>query len=983
MNPHCISVQTKPSIHNVKEQLLMEEIERFLHVKLEALKIVSCYHIDTPLPRQQLEKLAQIALSDPVLEDFLIDTPPTSPEYEWTIHVCFKPGVTDTLGSTAQIAIEDCLGQQSLPPNSVSSSRSYLLKGALSAEQARDIAHGWLANQLIETIVIEPTVATENIPDSLYETLSLELADEDLLSLSQERTLALSLKEMIHIRDNYRRDELVRERKAHNLPPSPTDVELEALAQTWSEHCKHKIFNANIRFSTAKSTKTIHSLFKTYICGATEAIAERVNWLVSVFHDNAGIIKFTDVYNLAFKVETHNSPSALDPYGGALTGILGVNRDCMGTGIGSRLVANTDVFCFADPNYADPLPPRLLHPRRILRGVRLGVEHGGNKSGIPTVNGCLVFDKRYLGKPLVYCGTVGILPKQIQGQPTEKKEIYPGDLIVVAGGQTGRDGIHGATFSSEALNETSPCSAVQIGDPFTQKKLHDFLLEARDRLLYRTLTDNGAGGFSSSVGELAELSGGCQLSLDKVPLKTQDLRPWEILLSESQERMTLAVPPNNWEALATLAKEHEVDIAAIGHFNDSGYFHVCYGEHVVAHLEMSFLHGGVPLLELEAEWAESPMVKAIEPSSHSLESDLLALLARPNICSKESLVRQYDHEVQGATLVKPLCGLHADGPSDAAVIQPIEVTAEGGTEGFVLGTGICPRYSERDPYVMAQLAMDEALRNVVSAGGDPAHTALLDNFCWPDPVYHPQTNPDGKRKLGQLVLAAQALYDTAIAWDTPFISGKDSMKNDYCHGDIKISIPPTLLISALAKIPDCRRAITMDVKYPGDLLYVLGHTRDALGASEYAALQDCMEKGTLPTLAPESAKQLFHRLHAAIRGGLVRSCHDCSDGGLLVALAESAFAGGLGLDVHVNAVPQAKNLTLQSLCFSESPSRFVVSIRPEDQQAFESCLADSVFGLVGRVRNDQSLILRDTHGKSLFSLSTGSMKAAWQGGKLC
>ncbi|HPC32307.1 MAG TPA: AIR synthase-related protein, partial [Syntrophales bacterium] len=603
-------------------------------------------------------------------------------------------------------------------PFRVHTSRQYLLRGALSRDEAERVASQLLANDLIERYEVVaradwdpvrglppfvPRVTGAERPTT--ELIDLDVADDALSAISNDRVLALTLEEMQLLRDYFRNPAVQAERARVGLPAAAriTDAELECLAQTWSEHCKHKIFNSRIAYDDGTGRITeIDSLFKTYIKGATERIrAARtargaVDFCLSVFVDNAGVIRFNDDYNLVFKVETHNSPSALDPYGGALTGIVGVNRDPFGTGMGAKLIFNTDVFCFAPPDYDRPLPKRILHPRRIYEGVREGVEHGGNKSGIPTVNGCLVFDERYLGKPLVYCGTGGIMPARLHGKPSHIKEILPGDLIVMTGGRIGKDGIHGATFSSEELHEGSPVTAVQIGDPITQKKMTDFLLVARDRGLYRCITDNGAGGLSSSVGETARLSGGCDLDLKRAPLKYPGLNPWEILISESQERMTLAVPPERIAAFLALAAKMDVEATVLGTYTDTGMFHIRYGGETVAYLDMDFLHDGLPQMRLRARWERPRRPEPDLPAPTDLGAALRRMLSRLNICSKESVVRQYDHEVQGGSVVKPLVGVANDGPGDAAVLRPLLDTFE----GIVVANGICPRYSDIDAYDM-------------------------------------------------------------------------------------------------------------------------------------------------------------------------------------------------------------------------------------------------------------------------------------------
>ncbi|HOQ90876.1 MAG TPA: AIR synthase-related protein, partial [Candidatus Hydrogenedentes bacterium] len=473
------------------------------------------------------------------------------------------------------------------------------------------------------------------------------------------------------------------------------------------------------------------------------------------------------------------------------------------------------------------LPPRLLHPRRVLRGVHAGVRDGGNQSGIPDINGAIVFHERFLGKPLVFCGTGGLAPVTAAGKPVHEKAARPGDLIVMTGGRIGKDGIHGATFSSEELHEGSPATAVQIGDPITQKKMADFLLEARDLGLYTCITDNGAGGLSSSVGEMARKPGGAVLHLDRAPLKYPGLAPWEIFLSEAQERMTLAVPPEHIDAFLDLARRREVEATVLGEFTDSGLLECYYGGKRVAALDMAFLHDGLPRMELEAQLDPQPPAGSVEVISDDLGADLKKVLGALNVCSKESFVRMYDCEVLAQSVLKQFQGELQDGPGDAAVIRPVPDS----WRGLAVACGIAPKYADLDAGSMMACAVDEAVRNLVSVGAGLGQIAGLDNFCWPDPVQSEKT-PDGRHKLAQLVIACETLYDLCVAYGIPLISGKDSMKNDYKLGDVKISIPPTVLFTAAAIIEDVRRCVTMDVKRPGDLVFALGETHDEMGGSE-------------------------------------------------------------------------------------------------------------------------------------------------------
>jgi len=989
---HRIEIGFREGIRDALGEKIKKRIIDHLRIPVDSVQTIEVYTIDGPLAPEELGNAARGPLSDPVIQESAIDHG-IARGFDWLIEVGFRPGVTDNVGKTAGEAIALLTGK----PVRVYTSRQYVIRGirdrcaldTLTLADAERIASELLANDLIQRYDIidgktwdpaagikpyVPRVLGENRPRT--EEIDLNVPDAKLVRISQERVLALSLEEMRILRDYLKNDAILARRKEVGLEAAMTDAELECLAQTWSEHCKHKIFNARIAYDDGEgNSREIDSLFDTCIKRSTREIRERMgadDWCLSVFSDNAGIIRFNDDWNLVFKVETHNSPSALDPYGGALTGIVGVNRDPFGCGKGAKLIFNTDVFCFAPPDYERPLPKRILHPRRIYEGVREGVEHGGNKSGIPTVNGCLVFDERYLGKPLVYCGTGGIMPARIAGTPTHTKEILSGDLIVMTGGRIGKDGIHGATFSSEELHEGSPVTAVQIGDPITQKKMTDFLLVARDRDLYRAITDNGAGGLSSSVGETARLSGGCELDLKKAPLKYPGLNPWEILISESQERMTLAVDPAKSDEFLKLARKMDVEASMLGRYTDSGWFHIRYGEETVVLIEMSFLHDGLPQMNLRAVWAPPRHPEPDFPETPDLGGALKAMLSRLNICSKESVVRQYDHEVQGGSVVKPLTGVVNDGPSDAAVIRPLLDSLE----GIVIANGICPRYSDIDAYHMAACAIDEAVRNAVAVGAPLERLAGLDNFCWCDPVRSEKT-PDGEYKLAQLVRANEALYDLTTAYGVPCISGKDSMKNDYQIGEVRISIPPTLLFSTLGKMEDVRKAVTMDVKRPGDLVYVLGKTFRELGGSEWYALHGAIGNG-VPRVQAETAKALYEALHRAISAGLVASCHDCSDGGLGVALAETAFAGGLGIAVDLKAVPAEGIGRNDELLFSESQSRFVATIRPEAQEAFEAALAGCAIARIGEVIPDGFLRIDGLGEKRIIDEELAALKAAWQ-----
>jgi phosphoribosylformylglycinamidine synthase len=985
-----IETRVRPGLADVLGRRLAERVGFTPGLTLRDARIVKVFTLEGLEEKHCRLLLARAVLHDPVLQEASLL--PYRLGADWVAEVSYRPGVTDNEGRTAQetlsLVFPELAGQIR-----AYTSLQYHFYGELSRKKAESIVTGVLANELIERFELKSGADWDAAPgfapraarvlgaasDEVEVVPLAGLTDEELEKLSRERTWALSLEELRAIRAYYARPELREARAGAGLPAEPLDAEMEVLAQTWSEHCKHKIFSSSIDYLDTETgrSRRIDGLYKTCIQETTRRLREEKgekDFCRSVFKDNAGVVQYARGYHLCIKVETHNSPSALDHYGGALTGIVGVNRDPMGTGMGATLLCNTDVFCFASPFYRGTLPPRLLHPRRVMEGVRKGVEDGGNKSGIPTVNGSIVFDERFLGKPLVFCGTVGILPESVHGRPGFAKKVSPGDIIVMAGGRIGKDGIHGATFSSEELHEGSPATAVQIGDPITQRKLYDFILAARDRGLYSAITDNGAGGLSSSVGEMALDSGGCHLDLSLAPLKYDGLRPWEILLSEAQERMTLAVPKDKLEAFLRLARIMEVEATALGEFTDSGYFHVLYGRKAVARLSMDFLHNGAPRMRLEARWTRpswDDRERADLPEKEQGEF-LKKMLGGLNICSREYLIRQYDHEVKGGSVVKPLVGAGRDGPADAAVIRPVLDRPE----AVVLSHGICPKFSDYDTYWMMANAIDEAVRNAVAVGADPERMAGVDNFCWCDPVQSEKT-PDGRYKLAQLVRANEALADFCLAYGVPCISGKDSMKNDYSGGGVKISIPPTVLFSLLGFMDDASGALTSDFKRAGDVIYLLGITERELAGSEI--MRELGKKGgLLPRVDAASALLRYRTLHRATKLGLVNACHDLSDGGLAVALAEMALGGRLGASVDVSLAPVKGELTLTELLYSESSGRLLLTTPAEKSADLEALFQGQPCARLGLVQETAELALQ-YEGRAFAREPVEGLAAAFKG----
>jgi len=890
-----------------------------------SLKIIDLYFVEGNLPPESLHKISQTLLSDPVTD-----------QYNWqplgkdrvtglkedgcqTIEVLLRPGVTDNVANEL-IRAAHRLGFDDLQGVVTGKRYEFSIIGgsALSDGELHRIAKSLLVNDTIQHYAlgeIQPefihSTAEAAIPDQID--LS-QLDDERLLGLSAERRLALDLSEMKVIQQYFQNENRL-----------ASDAELETIAQTWSEHCVHKTFRALIEVSDKGQTFTVDNLLKTYLRSATDEI--NAPWVRSAFIDNAGVIEFDDETDISFKVETHNHPSAIEPFGGANTGTGGVVRDVLG--VSHRPIAATDVLCFGPADMShEELPDGVLHPTRIRSGVVAGIEDYGNKLGLPTVNGAVYYHEGYTSNPLVYCGAVGMGPRDCHPH-----EPQPGDRVIVIGGKTGRDGLRGATFSSlimDAQTGEVAGASVQIGDPITEKGTIEVVEQARDAKLYNAVTDCGAGGLSSAVGEMGE-NLGVRVDLSKVPLKYAGLASWEIWLSEAQERMVLAIPPENLEALAQICETYWVAWSDIGEFVPTGRLQVHYGDIPVVDLENGFLHA-CPRRALKAKAVDS--TSKFQTSIINRESPitdpnslLIALLNHPNIATKEAIIRVYDHEVRGSTVIKPLTGPQHDGPSDAAVLKPLNTS---GWRGFTLANGINPILSEADAYAMAISVVDEAVRNAVAVGTDPTRIAILDNFCWGDPL-RPET-------LGTLVQAAQGCRDAALHYSTPFISGKDSLNNEYTASDGKRrAIPGTLLISSIGIHQDIRKAVTMDLKAAGNRIYLLGEFSPALAGSHALMVGGLPLFGDSPALEtnpilPKHAPEIYIQLHEAIQAGLVRSVHDLSEGGLAITAAEMALAGRMGLVLDISSLDENPAVAL----FAETNGCFLVEVSPMNAENFEA-----------------------------------------------
>lgn len=950
------------------------------HGKIHDVEIIDVYTIDKKLTPSQINKVSDM-LANPVTQSINssknLQKKPTS---RWAIEIGFLPGVTDNIAATTKEAIEDLLSVSFQKGEDVYSSQITIVSGSVSRKEVEMLANS-LANSLIQRIEIQnnPNKLKTIIPKVLlaskpYVTaVNLQVSDNELSEIgklgiknkngTRRGPLALDLMYMKTIQEYFK-----------SKKRNPTDIELESIAQTWSEHCKHTIFADPLDEITK-------GLYKTYIKGATEKIRKekgKSDFCVSVFTDNSGGMQFNDEYVVTHKVETHNSPSALDPFGGAVTGIVGVNRDAIGYGMGAKPVINVYGFCVGNPDderklFKDKkLNQGMLSPKRILQGVVAGVNYGGNCSGIPTPQGFVYFHDDYRGKPLVFAGTVGLIPKKINGKLSHIKKAENGDYIVMVGGRVGKDGVHGATFSSSALDSKSPATAVQIGDPITQKKLSDAIIkEARDMGFYNSITDNGAGGLSCSVAEMARESGGCIVNLDSVPLKYPGLEPWEIWISESQERMTLAVPKKKWKKFYEIMKDRGVEATIIGEFTSSQKCIVVYKKKKIVDLDMEFLHNGLPQKKQESEYSQKEYAPSKIPSI-SIDKILSEFIGELNLSSTEYIVGQYDHEVQAGSVLKPFQG-KGRVIADASVTRPLLES----DRAVVLSQALYPSYSEQDAYKMAACSVDTAIRNAVAAGADIEYLSLLDNFCW-------CSSKEAKR-LGQLKEAVRACFDYSVAYGTPFISGKDSMFNDFKGFDengeaVKVSIPPTLLVSAIGVIKNATKVSSLDFKYSGDLIYLLGETQDELGGSEFLGfIQKKTRKelrGMIPSVDSNKNKMLYKKLFSCIQKDLIVSSISLHHGGLANALFRSAIGGKTGAEINLQGL--LGNATSDySALFSESQGRILVSINPKNKTEFEKKMNGIPFLNIGKV-TDEQISIKSRQGKNIYKENISTIEQTYK-----
>ncbi len=935
---------------------------------VDQIERIEIYAITGKLTKKEIETICKKLLVDQLIQYHRYTSPEGTildlitekqTKGKWLALIQYQPSVTDPSEERIKEGIR-VLGINSV--FSVKTASLYLFQGHLTKQIIETICEKVLANDVIQVhSTCELARCTEeelaifgayirDAPDelegssrSIVEEIPICDADDaSLMSISKGWRLSLNLEEMRSIQKHYATE-----------GRNPTDVEINTIAQTWSEHCYHKTFKIPIETENEK----ISGLLKTYIMRATKELNKP--WCISTFVDNAGIVEFDEEYGIAVKVETHNHPTALDPFGGAGTGTGGVLRDIMGVGAKPILSTNILFFGLLDTPH-NKLPKGLLHPIRMMKGAVAGIADYGNKMGIPTANGAIFFDEGYLYNPLVFAGSVGIMPRT-----KYVRNPRPGDVILVVGGKTGMDGIHGVTFASVELSEETQGlgSAVQIGNPVEEKKVLEGLLRARDKYekpLYSAVTDCGGGGLSSAIGETARGSGAI-VDLEKVPLKHRGMMPWQIWISESQERMMLAVPKENVEETIQIFEEENCEATPIGQFTDTGRLVLRYQGKVVGSLDLEFLHRGVPLLLRQAHWKRETFPEP-EFCKEDLGKYIKLILRSPNVASKEWVIRQYDHEVQANTIINPLQGVHCDGPGDACVLKPVVDS----WRGIVVSNGANPRYSI-DPYNMALSVIDEAIRNNICCGG--RRIAILDNFSW--------GNPEREDQLGKLIDAVRGCYDASVGFSVPFISGKDSLYNEYIQEDRQAAaIPPTLVVTAIGVIPDVRKAVTMDVKEVGNPIYIIGETFDELGGSHYYAVRGFVGNN-VPTLRIKIAKTNMDALIQAMDAGLVRACHDCSEGGIGVAAAEMAFAGNLGIRLKLDSIP-CEITTDDKILFSESNSRFIVEVDKSCVSAFEKIMKETVYARIGEVTKARMLVVKGVDGTIVVEEELDKLKEVWQ-----
>ena len=930
-----------------KGQDLLAEIKRTLQINsLKNIRSAKVYRLEGISQKDALA-FAKTSLFEPIDQTYTIGKP-IFKNANHVVEISYKPGVMNPESASIMKASSDL----NINLKAADSSTLYAFFGKISKNQLQNITKRLLVNDTIEYVITKSpkTLLIWGKSGKVKLIPIRRLSDEQLLDLSKNR-LFLNLDEMKVIQNYFK-----------IIGRDPTDCEIEVLAQTWSEHCVHKTFNAKLIIDGKKKNPLIARIKST--------AKNNKKIIVSAFEDNSGVIDFYDGWAMSGKVETHNSPSAIEPYGGAMTGSGGVFRDILGTGQGAKPIASTDIFCFAPVHLSkEDLPPGCLPPDYLLRRVVSGVRDYGNRVGIPTNNGSIHFHKDFRAKPTVAVGSFGILPKKY----AHKCKPKTGDLILTIGGATGRDGIHGATFSSGEMTDRTievSGSAVQIGNAIEEKRIIDAVLALRDQNLINAITDCGAGGYSSAIGEMGE-NIGAHVHLEKVPLKYSGLAPWEIFLSESQERMVLAINPRNRSKVLKVCKLYNVSAHIIGKFEASKRLKVTHLNLKVCDLPMKFLHEGLPQRTMVGKSNKTKVKVKLPQVPQNLDGLWQKIMAHPNVASKEPIIRMYDHNVQGSTALHPLGGKNLDAPNDAVILRPILNKKY----GFITAHGLNPVLNKIDPYWGSIWAITEAVSNYVAVGGDIKNAALVDNFIWPFP---------DEESLGDLDKSTDACVDMSNLLGMPFVSGKDSLSSTYRYPNGKIlKIPPVLLISVFGRIPDVKKTASADFKRIGSTIVLVGRLdTQNLGGSAYF---DVMRSfGDVPKIDLKNLNKVLSSISAGIKSGQILASHDISEGGLATTLAEMCFGADFGAEIDLNVInhehsshPERSEGSHRPdfILFNETAGTFLMEV--ENEKVAKKLFASVPYAIIGKTVSDKSIRIFSGR-KNLCNSSLAKLKESWQ-----
>ncbi|MEX0616572.1 MAG: phosphoribosylformylglycinamidine synthase subunit PurL [Candidatus Woykebacteria bacterium] len=815
--------------------------------------------------------------------------------------------------------------------------RLYSITGRLNANDLALIKRRLLIKNAIEHEVTKSERIFVKTPKYKFKLTTVPISkanEQELLKISESGRLSLNISEMKEIQNYFK-----------GLGRGPTDIELETIAQTWSEHCSHKTLKGNFLHNGT----LINNLLKTAII--EPSLALRKPYVVSAFEDNAGGVKIGNRV-ICVKVETHNHPSALEPVGGAETGTGGVIRDIIGFGKGAKPVSSIVCFCVGPQDLSyDKLPQGVLHPKAILSGIVEGTKSYGNQMGIPTdfFQDSLLVHKNYVGNPLVYCGAVG----ETDLDSAKKLEPRKGDLVVLLGGFTGRDGVHGANFSSESLkgkSETTSLGAVQIGDAIMEKKTQDAILEIKDKRLSPWITDCGGGGLSSAIGETGK-NIGVLVNLDKVPKKYEGLSYSEIWISESQERMIVVCSEDNKGEILEICRKFDVPATVIGEFTGKSSLELYYGRKKVADIGMKFLHDGCPVVSGRTFWKEKKRNRK-KASAVNFGEAIKKLLSDPDLTSKALIAHQYDSTVQGGTIIGPF--------TDEEELTHEDVTirklSEGQNLGFALTITANPNLTSTNPRYMSHWIITHSLAKLAVSGADFTKSALLDNFSW--------GSPKEVKVMGELVESLLGCKDAVEGFKVPFISGKDSLNNQFKGDKGEVTIPGTLLITALAPMLNIKKVVDQGFQNKDDAVLLLGELQKDMGGSCFGRLYNL--QGEIPKINFEKTRALLVQLSFAIRKGLIESGVAIGKGGLALALAKACVSSGLAAEINLDSLNKKFDLKNHEILFSESAGAVVVTVKRKLLPLVKEMFLNDYLeiGIVAenrlKIRNSSKTILDET-----------------------